>query len=191
MASMDSGLRPALANGAHILRPLRARWNALEPGTRRLLAIGAVLLGAGVLVAFVWLPAVRTRDALTVRLPQLEARLAQMRSQASEVKALALVAPNATPPPTIADVPALQSVFGPDAQVTATGDGFRIVIPALEYARWWDKTGDALGRYGLALRAAALTRAVDTKAPEPVVAVDMQLARGTDAAAAAAARPDK
>lgn len=188
MASMDSGLRPALANGARLLRPLEARWSALEPGARRLVAIGAVVLGAGVLVAFVWLPAVRTRDALMVRLPQLEARLAQMRGQASEVKALALVPSNATTTATIADVPALQSVFGPDAQVTATSDGFRIVIPALQYARWWDKTGDALGRYGLTLRAATLTRAVDTKVPEPVVAVDMELARGTGAAPA---RPDR
>ncbi|MEQ1517252.1 MAG: type II secretion system protein GspM [Usitatibacteraceae bacterium] len=158
--------------------PLRARWNTFESSQRRLLAIGAALLAAGVLIAFVWLPAVRTRDALTVRLPQLEANLASMKTQAKEVKylAAALTTMTVRANVAVADVNTLQAIFGPDAQVAATNDGFRVVIPAIDYTRWWDKTGELLTRHALIVRTAALAQASGAKADSPLVSVDMQLA---------------
>jgi hypothetical protein len=181
MASLPAMLEPALHRATRAFAPVQSRWNALETGVRRLIAIGAVLLAAGFLVAFVWLPAVRSRDALTVRLPQLEMRLAQMQHQAKELNALAnrpaVPAPVPTPIGSPADVAVLQSIFGTNAQVTAVAEGFRIVIPAIEYAAWWDKTGDAIARHALALHALTLTRVDAQKPGGSVVDIDMRLAR--------------
>ena len=173
MASIFTTLEQTINKVALTLAPVSARWNALEPGPRRLVVIGAALLAVGFLVAFVWLPAVRTRDALAVRLPQLEIRLASMRNQAKEVTALANApaAPVATR--IVADVAALQSIFGAGAQIVVADGGFRIVIPATAYASWWDKTGDALSRHALVLRSASLTRAEGSGVSG--VAVDMRL----------------
>jgi type II secretory pathway component PulM len=176
MASISAMFDQAMGKGAFALRPVWAQWNALEYGVRRLVAIGAALLATGFMVAFIWLPAQRTRDALTVRLPQLEALLADMHSQAKEVKALANAPARAR---TVADVTSLQSIFGADAQITAADGGFRIVIPAVAYASWWDKTGEALDRHALVLRSASINR-VDRPGGN-VIAVDMRL--GDDARA--------
>ncbi len=177
MAAISAMFEQTISRVALTLTPVSVRWNALEPGPRRLVVIGAALLTIGFLAAFVWLPAVRTRDALAVRLPQLEIRLAVMRNQAREVKALAnaSLAPVATPVATrtAADVAALQSIFGAGAQIAAAEGGFRIVIPAIAYATWWDKTGDALSRHPLVLRSASLTRVDGSGASG--VAVDMRL----------------
>lgn len=195
MASLAAIFYQATNRAAFALKPVTAQWNALASGARRLVVIGAVLLGAGFVVAFVWLPAVRTRDALTVRLPQLEVLLAGMRSQAEEVKALAKGPAMPITPRTAADVAALQSIFGREAQVTAADGGFRIVIPAVAYANWWDQTGEALSRHGLVLRAASVTRSGGPNNAGAVVAVDMRL--GGDARAAgstanpASTRPGK
>ena len=89
MAAISTTLERTINRVALALAPVTARWNALERGPRRLVTIGAALLTIGFLTAFVWLPALRTRDAVAVRLPQLEMRLANMRNQAKEVKALA------------------------------------------------------------------------------------------------------
>ena len=161
------------------LDPLRARWNSLEPRPRALVLIGAILLGAGFVIAFIWLPAARTRDTLTTRLPQLEMQLATMRTQAVQLTAIAKTPATTIPMRRVADVAALQSIFGADAQVSATGDGFRIVMPAIGYASWWDKTSDAMSRHALDIRAATLTRIEQPKTSAPVVAVDMRL--GVDA----------
>ncbi len=164
------------------LDPLRGRWNSLEPRPRALVLIGAILLGAGFVIAFIWLPASRTRDALTARLPQLEMQLATMRDQAVQLTAIAKVPATTIPTRRVADVAALQSVFGADAQVSAAGDGFRIVIPAIGYASWWDKTSDAMSRHALDILSATLTRIEQPKTSAPVVAVDMRL--GVDAGTA-------
>lgn len=173
MASISRTLQQIINRVALALAPVTARWNALEPGPKKLVAIGAALLAIGFLAAFVWLPAVRTRDALTVRLPQLEMRLADMRNQAREVKALANAPATPITTRTVADVAALQSIFGTGVEITVAEDGFRIVIPAIAYASWWDKTGDALSRHALLLRSASLTR-VDGSGVSGV-AVDMRL----------------
>ena len=177
MAAISTMLERISSRVALTLTPVTARWNALEPGPRRLVAISAALLTIGFLAAFVWLPAVRTRDALTVRLPQLEMRLVDMRNQAKEVKALANAPATPITTLTVADVAALQSIFGTGAQITVAEGGFRVVIPAIAYASWWDKTGDALSRHALVLRSASLTR-VDGSGVSGV-AVDMRLGAET------------
>ena len=174
------------------LKPLRLRWDALESRPRRLVLIGAMVLAAGLTFAYGWLPAVRTRDAMSLRLPQLELQLANMRKQGEEVKALAQQPSTPIAIRTAADVAALQTIFGADAQVAAAGDGFHIVMPAVAYGSWWDKTGDALSRHRLVLRTATLTRVDDAKAAAPVVAVDMLLAvdaRALVSVAGSAANP--
>ena len=184
--------RDQSANGiAAFVKPMLAHWNALEPGPRRLLQIGAALLVVGFLVAFVWLPAVRARDALTARLPQLEALLGEMRVEAKVLKSLVSqpVGPGATR--IVADVVSLQTIFGPDARVTAETDGFRIAIAAIEYARWWDKTNEALARHSLVLRTATLTRTDGEKSVGTVVAVEMLLGFDAPASGAAPSRQNK
>ena len=172
MASISTLRSQATENIATALQPFRARWNALDAGPRRLLLIGASLLVAGFAFAFVWLPATRTREALATRLPQLETRLATMRNQAQQIKALANEPVVPATMRSAADVAALQSIFGPDAQVTVVADGFRVVITAINYAGWWDKTRDALSRHALSLRTATLTRVGGSGS---TVAVDMRL----------------
>ena len=181
MASWSAPLNQATQRIAFTLQPIRTRWDNLETGARRLLLIGALLLAAGLTWAFVWLPAVRTRDAMTARLPQLEMHLAAMRKQAKEVAALAREPATPIALRRVADVAALQSIFGPDARITAVEDGFRILIPAAGYTSWWDQTEEALSRHALVLRTASLTRADGQKTGGSVVAVDMRL--GIDARA--------
>ncbi len=175
MVAMPAVFNQAINKIAFTFAPAQTRWNALETGQRRLLVIGALMLAFGFLMAFVWLPAARTRDSLSARIPQLEAQLALMRSQATEVTALGKSPASPPAQRRVADVTALQSVFGPDAQITAVQNGFRITIPAISYASWWDKTGDAASQYALTLRAATLTRLDRPIKSEVTIAVDMQL----------------
>lgn len=174
------------------LKPLRQRWDALESRPRRLMLAGAMLLVAGLIFAYGWLPAARAREALGARLPQLEMQLASMRKQSQEVTALAKQPATALAKTAAADVAALQSVFGADAQIAAAADGFRIVIPSVAYASWWDRTNAALSRYPLVLRTATVTRVPGATAGGSDVAVDMRLgveARGPASATGSATSP--
>jgi type II secretory pathway component PulM len=182
MASISAALDRIVGTGARVLHPISTQWNTLEPGPRRLSLLGAVLLAAGFLVAFVWLPAIRTRDAMAVRLPQLEMQLADMQKQAKEIKSLSLVSRSPTEMRKIADVAALQSIFGPDARITVADGGFRIEIAAIAYANWWDKTGDALNRHMLALSAASINRVDGQKIGGGIVSIDMHIRAETLAA---------
>lgn len=179
MTSMRAIMDQSKSQIALALEPLRARWDSLEARPRTLVLIGAILLAAGFVIAFIWLPASRTRDALTARLPQLEMQLATMRSQAVQLTAIAKIPAITIPTRRVADVAALQSIFGVDAQITPTTEGFRIVIPAIGYASWWDKTSEAMSRHALDILAATLTRIEQPKTSAPVLAVDMRL--GVDA----------
>ena len=174
-ALVDQATNRAVLALRPVMNPLQAQWNALPPGARRLVVIGAAVLATGFVVAFGWLPAARARDALTTRLPQLEAQLAIMRNQVEEVNAFAKAPATSIVPRTTGDVAALQSIFGREAQVNAVADGFRIVIPATGYANWWDKTGEALNRHTLVLRAASLARVDGAVNTVPAVAIDMRL----------------
>jgi hypothetical protein len=182
MTTLRTALNPAINAVALWLRPQQLRWNALETRPRRHIVIGALVLVAGFIVAFAWLPAQRSRDALTARLPQLEAQLATMRVQAKEVAVLAATPAVPAATRSAADAAALQSIFGPGAQIVSAADGFRVVIPAIDYANWWDRTGEALSRHALVLREATLTHNDGPANTATGVAVDMRLAVDSGAA---------
>ncbi|MCY7389542.1 MAG: type II secretion system protein M [Burkholderiales bacterium] len=166
----------------HTVAPLRMRWNALNRDRRVQLLSAASFIAAALVVAFVLLPALASRKASTARLPQLEAQLAAMRSQAKEIIALTGAPTVSAAPRTAADVASLRAIFGPAAQVTAMPDGFRILMPSIAYASWWDKTGEAMSRHGLLLREATLAK-VDTATGSTTVTVDMRLGTETRVAA--------
>ena len=132
------------------LAPALQRWHRLETRQQQVLGALAVLLVLGLLLAYVWLPAVRERARLTARLPQLSAQLALMKQQAEEVRQLNSTSPIAPAPPTIPDIATLQSVFGEGARASVDSSrAFRIVVPKIAYATWWDRVGDVQARHQL------------------------------------------
>ncbi len=168
-------LHQATHRAMQALQPLRARWHSLDRKRRAQSVFLSLFVVVALIFAFVLLPALDTRKTLTERLPQLEAQLATMRSQANDVAALSKLLPTATSPRIAADIASLQSLFGPGAQITAAQVSFRIVMPSIAYANWWDKTGDAISRYSLVLREADLTRIDSSTTNTSMVAVDMRL----------------
>lgn len=175
MSSQRAMLHQATDRVKQALQPLRARWHTLDRKRRAQSAFLAMFVVVAFTFAFVLLPALDARKTLTERLPQLAAQLATMRSQANEVADLSKVPPIAAAPRIAADIPSLQSLFGPGAQITAAQDGFRIVMPSISYANWWDKTADAISRHSLMLREAELTRNDSSTTKRSMVAVDMRL----------------
>ena len=169
-------------------KPAVARWESLTPKQRTTLSFAAFFLFAAIFLAYVLLPAMNARLALQERIPQMESQLAVMRSRATEVATLVKEPVAIAAPRLAASVAALQSIFGPAAQITTIPDGFRVVIPAIEYANWWDKTGEAIAGYGPVLRETSLVRGAG--AVTVAVAVDMQLAieTGTGKPVASAAK---
>ena len=179
MPAQRALLHQATHRAMQALQPLRASWHSLDRKRRAQSAFLAVFVALALNFAFVLLPALDTRKALSARLPQLEMQLATMRSQANDIAALSKDPPIAAAPRIAADVASLQSLFGPGVQISAAQDGFRIVMPSITYANWWDKTGDAISRYSLVLREADLTRIDTSTTNTSMVAVDMRL--GSDA----------
>ena len=155
------------------VKPAVARWASLTPKQRTTITFAAIILLGAIFRAYVLLPAMNARLALQERIPRMQSQLVAMRGQAAEVAALAKEPVAVSAPRVAASAAALQSLFGPAAQITAVADGFRIVIPAVEYASWWDKTGEAITGYGLILRDTSLLRVTSTATT--AVAVDMRL----------------
>ena len=89
MGPVRATLEPAGKRVRIALAPVQVRWNSFEPMPRWLILIGIALLMIGLIVAYAWLPAARTRAVLQVRIPQLELQLATMRNQANALSALA------------------------------------------------------------------------------------------------------
>ena len=172
-------------------KPAVARWESLTPKQRTTLKTAAIFLFAAIFLAYVLLPAMNARRALQERIPRMQSQLVAMRGQAAEVAALAKEPVAASAPRVAASAAALQSLFGPAAQITAAADGFRVVILAIDYASWWDKTGEAITGYGLVLRETSLVRAAE--AATTAVAVDMRLTMeaGTAKPAAIPSSPGK
>ena len=174
---------------ARTLAPVLQRWHKLEARQQKIFAGGAALLVMALLFAYLWLPAVRERERLMARLPQLSAQLALMQEQAEEIRRLNSVSPIAPAPPTAADASILQAAFGDGARVSLDpGRAFRIAIPRIAYATWWDRLGDVQSRHQLQLVSLTL-QALPGGNRE--VSVDMQLAdtaRGGGAAAAGAVK---
>ncbi len=158
------------------IAPLRQRWHRLDARQQRIISIGAALLLLILLWALVWLPAQRERDRLMARLPQLTAQLAVMQKQADEIRRLNSTSAIVPAPPTVADIATLQAVFGDGARAsvdTGAGRGFRIVIPRIAYAQWWDRLGEVQMRHQLQLASLSL-QALPGNNRE--VSIDMQLA---------------
>jgi type II secretory pathway component PulM len=143
-------------NSFAALAELRARWQQIESRTRTLLLISSGALLAGLIYAYVWLPAQRGRVQNAERIPVLEARLATMRAQVAELQRL-----NAVPPATstsvtntsarsVADVSGLQTIFGASAKIQRDDNRlFRITIASIGYPSFLDRLDQALSRYRL------------------------------------------
>ena len=147
------------------LADIRARWAQIAPRTRAILLISGGALLAGLIYAYVWLPAARGRVLNAERIPVLEAKLATMRAQVAELQRL-----NAVPPSTqataattasaraAADVNGLQTVFGSSAKIAvAENRAFRISIASLSYTSFLDRLDQALTRYRLSVDSLAIT----------------------------------
>lgn len=162
---------------AQSLAPALQRWHRLEQRHQRVIGIGALLLMVAILFAYVWLPAVRERDRLTARLPQLSAQLALMKTQADEIRQLTSTSLIAPAPPTIANIDTLQSAFGDGARVNLDPSrAFRVVIPRIVYATWWDRLGDMQSRHQLQIISLTLQALPDGRRE---VSVDMLMADQT------------
>lgn len=136
---------------------LQQRWHALLPRQQRIFGGSALVLAFGLLLAYVWMPAVRERDRLLVRLPQLKMQLEQMQDQADEIGRLKSAPPVVATSAAVADVPALQNIFGESARVTVDANrALRVVIPKMAYAAWWDRIADIQSRYRLQIAALTL-----------------------------------
>jgi type II secretory pathway component PulM len=144
------------------LAGLRTRWEQIEPRTRTVLLISAGALLAGLIYAYVWLPAARGRVLNAERIPVLEAKLANMRAQVAEMQRL-----NAVPPATsttttsargAADVAGLQTIFGSSAKIAVDENrAFRINIASMSYTSFLDRLDQALSRYRLGVDSLAIT----------------------------------
>ena len=147
---------------------------------------GALLLA--LLWAYIWLPASRGRALLAERIPVMSAQLAAMRVQADEIKRIssmpAVVATRALLP--LADVAALQTLFGANARVTLDENrAFRVAIPAIAYTTWLDQLDSALGRYRLRVAAINL-KTVTTGPAEKIGQAASKTVGGVGGVAAAA-----
>ena len=67
---------------------LRTAWNGLTPAERRLVAIGASLIGVVLLYLMLWRPVQKDLTRLRVSVPEERAQLQQMRAQAAAIKPL-------------------------------------------------------------------------------------------------------
>ena len=129
------------------------RWQNLSSDGQRIIRWSAMLLTAALVWAYVWLPAARGRETLSLRIPVLQAQLAAMRSEADEVKRIyttpLVVTTNAR---TLADTIGLQIAFDQNntANTTVTINErrqFRVNIASIAYTSWLDNLDAALRRY--------------------------------------------
>ena len=147
------------------LTGIRTRWAQIEPRTRTVVLMSAGALLAGLIYAYVWLPAARGRVLNAERIPVLEAKLANMRAQVAEMQRL-----NAVPPSTsaasattantrgAADVNGLQTIFGSSAKITIDENrAFRIGIASMGYTSFLDRLDQALSRYRLSVDSLNIT----------------------------------
>lgn len=144
---------------AIVVNPWRTRWQSLDTRAQRMVLVGAALLALAMLWAYVWLPAARARTQLGERIPVMGAQLATMRIQAEEIRRLNSLPPVVTTRSALplADVAALQALFGANATVTLDENrAFRIDIPAIAYTAWLDQLDSVLNRYRVRVAAIKL-----------------------------------
>ena len=182
------------------LNVVSTRWGQIEPRTRNVLLISAGALMAGLIYAYVWLPAARGRVLNAERIPVLEAKLATMRAQVAEMQRL-----NAVPPSTstaavstraAADATGLQTIFGSSAKIVIDENrAFRISIASMSYTSFLDRLDQALSRYRLSVDSLAITAlsspisapAPDTNTnaktnPPAMVSIEVTLINSADSA---------
>jgi len=133
------------------------RWQSLSSDGQRIVKWSIALLAVALVWAYVWLPAARGREALSLRIPVLQAQLATMRNEAAEVKRInTMPLVITTNPRTLADSVGLQTVFGQSNNATATVTAivtinerrqFRVNIASVAYTSWLDSLDMALSRY--------------------------------------------
>lgn len=156
--------------------PLQQRWRALPASQQNLGLIAGGLIVLLIGYAFVWLPVMREHNRVQTRLPQLQAQLERMQSQAEELKRIntsPVIAPASRP---VLDTAALQATFGAAAKISAAPDrAFRVSIARIPYAQLWDRLGDAAARHGLQVKALSLKPTADAGAAHEVT-VEMLLA---------------
>ena len=73
---------------AELLERLRSAWAGLAPAERRLVAIGAALLGVLLLYLMLWRPVQKDLARLRVSVPEERVQLQRMRTQAASIKPL-------------------------------------------------------------------------------------------------------
>lgn len=71
-----------------LLDRLRAAWTGLTPSERRLVAIGASVIGVLLLYLMLWRPVQKDLARLRASVPEERAQLQQMRAQAASIKPL-------------------------------------------------------------------------------------------------------
>ena len=195
---MKARLQPILSRIGNIrnrvaiaVNPWRTRWQSLDTRVQRMVLVGAALLALAMLWAYVWLPAARGRTQLGERIPVMSAQLATMRVQAEEIRRLNSLPPVVTARSALplADVSALQALFGANANVTLDENrAFRIVIPAIAYTAWLDQLDSALNRYRVrvaainlkSLSAGATKGAATAPTKSAEVAVELTLIDDSD-----------
>ncbi|MDE2397975.1 MAG: type II secretion system protein M [Burkholderiales bacterium] len=104
--------------GAASFAPLRAWWRGLAVRERRMVALGAAVLGGYALLAFAVLPAWHRIASAPARLDALDARIQAMQALAAEARAL-----RATPP-----LAAAQALAALQAATARLGDKGRLSI---------------------------------------------------------------
>ena len=164
---------------------LWTRWQSLSSDGQRIVKWSIALLAVALVWAYVWLPAARGREALSLRIPVLQAQLAAMRSEATEIKrinTMPLVV--ATNPRTLADSVGLQTVFGQNnsaATVTINERRqFRVNIASVAYTTWLDSLDMALSRYRVRVVSVNL-KPLQPGSSAALMAVELVLADDTPA----------
>lgn len=170
---MSKSMRDQIAT---TLAPALQRWHKLEPRQQRLLGSLTGVVCVALVLAYVWLPAIRERERLIARLPQLRAQLALMQAQGEEIRNLTSTSLIAPAPKTAPDIAALQAIFGEGTRVSLEPNrALRVVIPKTTYTLWWDRIGELQMRFGLSVTSLSLTR-LQTPGPNLEFSVDMLLA---------------
>lgn len=162
-----AGLIAIISNAmATIITP---RWQALSPAGQRMITAVSALLTVGVVWAMLYQPIQQSRERDRARIKSLQAQLQQMQDQANEVRQLRTMAPvAATASLLLADVVQLQTVFGPQANVSLATNAkgaeqpasiaFRVSISQMPYANLIERLEQTGLRFRLRVLSAALTR---------------------------------
>lgn len=137
---------------------MNAFWAARSPRERAILAAGAIAAAVLLLVALVWLPLERSRARLALEIPRLAASVANLESQAEEVKRVRAL-PAATPTtlaPLTTVVPALMRSL-PAAQVSTVDDRrVRITSADVAYGALLEAIAAAQATHGLRVDSAGV-----------------------------------